>query len=342
MVVVRVTEMYDLRTVKDKIGLIGIHTPSGDTIYKRWKGLFINHKFMRVLGCDVKIACASVQPADPLQVGTDADQIAPQDLMNPILYRNVTNEGWNAVISRLYATSGITAETNSITYREDAFGSVTGDDQEKLYYGLLSTDEWKKSMPQQGLSIRGVRPLVYNVVSSYGDINGPEYYGPTTVENSLKQVDASNASGAAQTLTAGSSYAPAVFRGHAVPMPRMPCTTASYTSYTPETEDTNAVLWTPNSPPRTFVSAIVMPPAKLVSFYFRMLVSWDIEFSGLCTQQEKLYAADQIRDVNSWYYRRYTFSSAKDIADAASEGDLTQTENSVDSLNAPVELVMEK
>ncbi|ADB24814.1 ORF9 [Chimpanzee stool associated circular ssDNA virus] len=87
---VKVSETYDLSTQTDKMGFVGIHTPEGKLVYNMWSGLFKNFRKFRYASCDVTMACASMLPADPLQIGVEAGDIAPQDMFNPILYKAVS------------------------------------------------------------------------------------------------------------------------------------------------------------------------------------------------------------------------------------------------------------
>lgn len=179
--------MYDMSTVQGKIGVIGVHTPDFVSIDRKWHGYFLNHRYFKIRSCTVKIACASNLPLDALGVGTSPGKVAPQDIMNPILYRAVSNETWNLFVSRLYSVSNSTAsvDVNSVHAEPDAFPSFLGN-QENLYYALLSSDEWKKAMPQAGLVMKGLRPLCYPVVSQFGNgettpVSGATGATPTAV-----------------------------------------------------------------------------------------------------------------------------------------------------------------
>ena len=183
MVSVRVSETYDLSTKVGKMGIVAIHTPTGSLIDKMWPGLVLQHKKVRFVKCDVAMACASMLPADPLQIGVDAGAIAPQDMFNPILYRAVSNDAMSNIQSYIqgYGSAG-SAGTNGVNQgsvvdmNDPGFtdGSQTPNqiDAFSMYYGLLAdSDSWKKAMPQSGLTMRGLFPLVFQVVSNYG-VNG--------------------------------------------------------------------------------------------------------------------------------------------------------------------------
>ena len=177
MVQVRISETYDLSTKVGKMGIVGIHTPTGGLIDKMWSGLVLQTDRFRFVKCDVAMACASMLPADPLQIGVEAGAIAPQDMFNPILYRAVSNDSMNnflAFIQNCGASSAIKpilnkgsiVEVNNANFKESDSSTVV--DQFEMYYGLLASDGWRKAMPQSGLTMNGLYPLVYQVVNQYG------------------------------------------------------------------------------------------------------------------------------------------------------------------------------
>ena len=93
MVFVKVRETYDLHTVRNKMSVIAIHTPDPKIIKNNFPGLLMQCKSYRPYSCDVKLACASVLPVDPLGVGLAEGDVAPEDMFNPILYSAMSNFG---------------------------------------------------------------------------------------------------------------------------------------------------------------------------------------------------------------------------------------------------------
>lgn len=323
MPVVKMTEMYDMKTTTGKIGVIGIHTPNSNIVSKRWNGLFLNHKFFRVLGCNVRVACASLLPADPLQVKTTEGYIAPQDIMNPILYRAVSNDSWNFFLGRVYGSSN---ESRSVKYVEASpSGSEAG--AENVYYAMLGESGWKKAMPQSGFSMRHLVPLVHEVVDTYGNIDTT--YG-MAVEDLNNHPYANESGNIAYASDEGQ-----VLRGKAKPYPRIPCTRPATGS------DAANPSFAVNDIAKTYVACIVLPPGKLTEFYFRLAVDWYIEFSGVTSLVEKM-SYPQIAGVGSTVYaRNYTFSSAKSVEDVVGDDANVSKESTVDSIDADLKLIME-
>lgn len=329
---VTITEMYDMRTVKDKLGVIGIHTPTTSSIARRWHGLFDNHKKFQIVSCSVRLASASMLPADPLQIGISGQAVAPEDIMNPILYRAVTNESWNAVINKIYGTTG--TDINSIHYMsDDAFTSVSAENQRKAYYGLLGSNEWKKAMPQTGLSMGSIRPLVYSVVSTFGNGIAPSAGSATS---QLDRISTTGVNGAPVTVTTTGGNNQTVFKGRAHPYPSLPCTVPGSTSI-----DGYPYPYLDCFPaPKSYVACIVMPPATLTVMYYRLLIRWKIRFFGPVSVFEKESLLD-VADAGQYAYsKNYTITSAKEVDEVDEE--TKSSANTVDTVGSVMELVMEK
>lgn len=304
MVQVQISETYDLSTKVGKMGFVGIHTPTGGLIDKLWSGLVLQCKKFRFVKCDVAMACASMLPADPLQIGVEAGAIAPQDMFNPILYRAVSNDSMNnflAFIQNCGASSNIKpildkgsiVEVNNANFKESDNSTIV--DQFEMYYGLLASEGWRKAMPQSGLTMNGLYPLVFQVVNQYG-IN---QFGSELASglNAISQVGVPSSlvdqSGVPTSVDGSTAHAigAAVFRGPSMRMPSI------NTVYFDDELDADIV---PNTRayvksntgkvPPAYVGLIVLPPAKLNQLYYRLKVTWTIEFTGL----------RPLTDIGSW------------------------------------------
>lgn len=316
MVVVKISETYDLNTRRDKVGLLGIHTPAASLIAKLWSGFFTNYKFVRILSGSVTCACASYLPADPLQVGTESGKVAPQDMFNPILYKAVSNDSYETVVSALYG--------NALADRLIADGSVNkkdiypGDqsdpdnpyDQFELYYGLLAQPGWRKAMPQAGFSMKGLKPYIHNLASTFGNVSAPS----TSANPNLNSIYGANDQGLITSLTAVGR----VIRGKAFPMPRMP------------TKLPSASVANVDIPP-VWCAAIIVPPSKLNSLYYRLRVVWYVEFSVPRNSNEFGNFTNQATLGTNTYYNSY--DSAKGL--------MEKSLDSVDSIGIEIDKVME-
>ena len=296
MVVVRISETYDLSTKVDKMGLIGVHTPGLETISQLYYGFLMNYKKYRLVGCDITLACASMLPADPLQIGTEAGDIAPQDMFNPILYTAVSNDSFNTLINRIYGLgpvsgSSLVGPQSIVASGDDAFpNALDGVDQFNVYYALLASEGWKKAMPQSGLSMHDLYPIVYEVVDNYGNMNAITA-GQSSAINTLLRANVTTDTGEDITGT----YLASVFRGDSKRMPALP---------THRKQTVGALSDWANPFPTTYVAAIITPPAKLHKLYYRMRVTWAIEFfdpvpstefdtlAGLNLSGQRTYASD--------------------------------------------------
>lgn len=277
---VRITETYDMKTTVGKIGLVGIHTPQVSQLRKLYPGLLKNHRFFRFLKCDVVGACASVLPADPLQVGVESGQVAPEDMFNPILYTAVTNTSFDTLVARIRELADVSTLA-SVEAGDALHPSQTIDQNFAVYYSLLSEKgKWKKSMPQSGFVIKGLVPLAHTLVSTFGNVgsnmgnvNVLSEDGETPI--AVPQMSVPNVDrylNATATSTSQAVY----FRGKAVKMPKFPCHVG------PE-----AIADTPYPAiPVTQVLALVIPPARLHEFWYRMRVTWTVRFENVVSTVE--------------------------------------------------------
>lgn len=361
MPVVRVSEIYDLHTVKGKIGLIGVHTPSRESIDRKWHGYLLNHKHFRILDCSVSLVCASALPLDPLSIGTDpVTQVAPQDIMNPILYRAVSNDAWNTVVSRLYATNtGADGQvnTNSLKAMQDAFPtpeSAPQVDQEKLYYSLLASDEWRKAMPMQGLNMDGLRPFCYPVVSNFGQGTVSIQAATATQSTGIVSSPGVGTTDPAvpavvpgQALSLGSSNAAVdavrFYRGPAMPLPRMP--TCPYGIEMRGTTDGALLPFIAGDSSRLelgrfYVCCILMPPCYQTLMYYRLRISWNLSFDNPCSMLENKVAYYGAQDADYYYKRSYSFSNASKLSDFDTSA--VDDDTAIDSVGFEPKLIMEK
>lgn len=320
---VRISETYDLSTQVNKMGLVGIHTPSTEGIKALYPGLCMNHRYLRIVGCDVTLACASMLPADPLQIGTEAGDIAPQDMFNPILYTACSNDSFNALMARIYGEANVSTGLN-VTQADFATGGSSivitdDDDQFALYYGLLaSPDGFRKAMPQSGLEMKGLYPIVYQMVSQYGNVVNPL---STDGDGELVKIDENGLESTSSGIQSA-GVQPYQFRGPSMRMPRLPIHSGTLRT-------SSASTWAVSEIPTTYVALVVTPPAKLNRLYYRMKVTWTIEFSEVVPITE-FSLPSAVTAGNLLYASDYTEQSKN----------MDTKTNSVDAKDADLELVM--
>lgn len=316
MVRITVSETYDLSTKVNKMSLIGIHTPRMEIVKRSFGGLLSQARMYRFHHCDVRLACASVLPADPLQVGVEPGSIAPQDMFNPILYKAVSNQGMNQFELRMH---GIGHDPNnsdrfigqSIDKTDDVVGST---DDFGVYYTLLSNRKgWKVAHPQRGLSMRNLRPYVYERLFNEGD-------SPSVLGNEPIVLSDPNGNGTitpvsdTQLGTTGSR----ALRGRPRPMPFLPVSTILPSNVTADGSgayDAVALDQLPDSKDfNSYCGLIVMPPARLNKFYYRLVVRWYIDLVGIRPYSEIQGFANQASHVSTFYGTDYTIAQTKDDA----------------------------
>lgn len=348
-VTVRMYETYDMSTTKNKLGLIAIKTPSMPYIEKRYPGLIRQFKFVHLDKADVVLSCASSLPADPLQIGTQAGKVAPQDMFNPLLYTAISNDGWNGVLNRIYSggTGSVNSGSGSVRQYADAFDVSASDDMFKVYYSLLSENRFKKAYVQSGLSMRGLVPLVFPILTTNGQNARLSGLDLPTYSN-YDDMYAMNKDGSPSTVSQANSGR-ALIKGTAQRLPRLQTKVYAY-----HQGDETVTAVTPSvmlgGIPACFCAVIVVPPASLNITYFRMTVCWQVTFSVLQSDSE-IGGLPLLKDIGSgWVYSNYsqaqqTSVKAEDLSDysdtavSADDGDIHR---SVVADGVTLDLVMEK
>lgn len=348
-IAVPISETYDLSTSLNRMGLIAIRTPSMTGISKRYPGFIRNFKFLRVKSCDVVVSCASSLPADPLQIGTSAGSIAPQDMFNPLLYKAVSNDSWNGLLNRIYTGGGGVSSDSlngTVRYFRDAFPQSTNADIMAAYYALLSDPSFKKAHVQAGLEMRKLVPLVYHLLSSSGTTpgnNGSSVSGVATM-NDVNYIASTGLSGTTSNLVYNGAGS---MKGRPVPMPPVECTPMVY-NVTDGTVTQTEFTPTIGGIVPTYVACIVVPPASLNITYFRMTVRWNVEFFGVASDIAKgLPVSVSALGAYTYYsnqQNQQTLQANKiaDVSDSAVNADDGELERSVEADGVTLDLIMEK
>ncbi|ANC51544.1 putative capsid protein [Bovine faeces associated smacovirus 4] len=349
MVTVTVSETYDLSTKVNKMSLIGIHTPGKSLIQKSYPGLLMNSKYISIDKVDVTLAAVSTLPISPDQVGLDVDNIAPQDMMNPILYKAVSNDSMSNIEARLHGL-GFGSGTQVSGSMVDAINdNVTGiSDEFNVYYSLLSNrDGFRIAHPQQGLSMRGLVPLVFD-----------KYYNVGAFMTNSQEVTDVGDTGADETpsgdlyptlqYSAGSlsvvNRPVQAMRGRPHRMPRFPTlyVTAASSGSSQSTnqrvangiadgQPLNCEVLMPDILP-VYLGMIIMPPAKRTVMFYRMVVRATLTFSEVRPMSEITSFAGLNSGYGSEvYHTDYALQSKQ----------MESTTDLVDVQNANIEKIME-
>lgn len=338
MVFVKVRETYDLHTVKNKMTVISIHTPKPDIIKRNFPGLLMQCRAYRPVSADVRIACASMLPLDPQGVGLSEGDVAPEDVFNPILYKAMSNKGMSQLEARINmledAPSNFDVAGSSASVEVDNFTDKSN--EFNVYYGLLADSHgWRHAMPQQGLSMSGLRPLVYEMVYNVGDVIG------APASNSAQVFSAPNSDG---TKTTGQYHR---ILGKSKPMPFINCTSYTYQEsqvgeappgFSGENIPWNAELDVPYIP--VVVAGIIIPPSRLHELFYRMVVEWTIEFSTIRALGEIVNFTGLASGIAPYtHYQNYSYEATKE-AITGSPDTILDSDSCMVSANVDVSKVM--
>lgn len=168
-------EVIDLHTESGHVTAIGVHTPTGDTPRKMFRGYFDQYRKYRYAGAKITFAPVAKLPADPLSVSYEAGEptIDPRDLANPILVHGCHGDDMGTILNKLYGdNSTISDGLDGLDVADtDAVPSgVTSPyyaAMERLYYKALTDRTWKKAGIQRGFSKSGLRPLLYTLATNH-------------------------------------------------------------------------------------------------------------------------------------------------------------------------------
>lgn len=335
MVVVSISETYDLHTIVDKMSVICIHSPRTDLIAKTYPGLVMNCRYWRVTGIDVTLSTAQQLPLGVDQIGLDTGQIRPQDMMNPILYKAVSNDSWSTLEGRIMGmlSSGGTAPlTGSMATVENEH--VTGiADEHGIYYSLLAnSDGFRIAHPQQGLQMKNLVPLVFEKYYTHG-----ENY--TAISDSAPGLTTSN-----DNVLQISQIPAGALRGRPHPMPKL-----NTTYITGAQVGTAGAAFQYNGignglPANSQISmpviqpvacgAIILPPVSATTgiLYYRMVVRAYIEFTDIRPITEIASFANLNSSYPSLVYHTDYEEQSKQM---------DETTDMVDVKNASIEKIME-
>lgn len=170
-------EIIDLHTEANHVSAIGIHTPTGDTPRKMFKGYFDQYKKYKYLGASITLVPAARLPADPMGVSynstgqVEGTAMDPRDALNPIMFHGCHGDDMGAILNTLYGNNssisdsldGLDGGAVSIT---DFVGASLWINMERLYYKALTDKTWKKANPMSGFKKGNLRPLVYSLATN--------------------------------------------------------------------------------------------------------------------------------------------------------------------------------
>lgn len=267
-VYVDICQTVDFNTEVDKVGVVGVHTPPASLVNNVAEGLMRNFKKISFESVDVVLACVSQLDVDPLGVGFEPGQIAPQDVINPVLFKAVTGDSLNTVLNTLYGT-GSDVSNGTFSYSKVS-GSVNA------YYRMMNDPSFRSAHPLKGMVVRGLQPMVREVVTNRPMVNAQTGYDTVLEDGASGNLyypfgaGATNVSGgvmSALDLTRGLQF----MSGKLMHLP--PQNTYAYPNFT---ETGTAAV---NQFMKTYVGVFVLPPAIMKSLYFRLQLVWHVKFS---------------------------------------------------------------
>lgn len=341
MVTVTVSETYDLATKPNKMSLLGIKTPPIAFIRKMYPGFFLNYKMMKLEKCDVAMSCASVLPADPQQIGTEVGSIAPADMMNPILFKAVSNESMSTIESRLAGLLGTQSfEGQSVIGTVD--GVTPEADEFPAYYGILSNrDGWRVAVPQQGMSMTDLVPICFEQLYNYA-WNGPDAPRDQNLVHTLSNTGTVEFKNLLKPIRGNSkplpAFATSVLSGRLNDSQKPILAAPGFVNEdvardgSPGGVPYEAFTQVPDIGP-FYVACILMPPSKLQVLYYRLVVRWTVSFYGPRQISEIVNIDGGFSAVaGSTYFSNYSFGSSLTTKEVVDNSMVTSADASVQKI----------
>lgn len=168
MIRATVTEIYDMNTHIGALGLIAIHTPRSNLLFKHLAGLFMQFKRFKYNGARFSLIPAAQLPQDVagVNVGAGDQMVDPRDIFNPILHKGFTGESLGAFLDK-YLDPNSTRGA-SLDYTIGSSGGVIPDtvDQEAAYYQMLTQGGFRKMSPMGAIRNQKIYPMVYDLATT--------------------------------------------------------------------------------------------------------------------------------------------------------------------------------
>lgn len=299
------TETYDVNTLLNELSLLAIHTPQAPSLKRMFHGFFEQYSKFKILGCNFRMVCATKQELSPIEAGSEAGQIDPRNVLNPILFKACTGEHIDSLCDQIYnkseevASAGAYGNGGSISQHIDS-----SDNAIRSYYSLLADDSWRKEHPQAGITVMGLKPMVHKVVTTQpfkwnvapplsGYDANPAIEGGTE-SNSRPENDAIYFGGQSGSKIASTDPVNAsVFVSNG--LTEMPWLDTSYTALVqfrdnegaPTTQQKASKLCA--NVPRVYMGCLILPPsigANSANLYYRIQINWHVLFKDFRTVQD--------------------------------------------------------
>lgn len=292
------TETYDVNTLLDELSLLAIHTPQAPSLKRMFHGFFEQYSKFKVLGCNFRMVCATKQELSPVEAGSEAGQIDPRNVLNPILFKACTGEHIDSLCDQIYNRSEEVASTGpynnggSISQHID-----TSENAIRSYYSLLADDSWRKEHPQRGITVMGLKPMVHKVVTTQPF----KWNVAAEVPSFSNAANAPDGTAVARgfggqsgsSITTADPVNPSVFVSNG--LTEMPWLDTSYTALV-QFRDNEGVPTTQQKAsklcanvPRVYMGCLILPPsigANSANLYYRIQINWHILFKDFRTVQD--------------------------------------------------------
>lgn len=273
-------EIIDISTKLNELSVVGIHTPTGYAPRSMLDGFWRQFKKFRYLGCSIRMVPSASLPADLAGVSLDPNEagIDPREPVNPILFHGCHGESLSKALNVVYQNGTFDLSGTSFDVENINFADLNM--IERMYYSALSDNSFRKFMPQQGVSIKRLYPLVWTLASNQQISPNGTFYanglmstdenGVSTPEFRLGEVFDGTLGGDGSFATNGRYVQQ--FTNKTARLGWIP---------TKGFGDDGQLL--PNTMPKVFMGVLLFPPSYKTIQYFRMVITHHFQFAGFTT-----------------------------------------------------------
>lgn len=163
-----IMEIYDMNTHIGKLGLIGVHTPRYDLLFKHLFGFFVQYKRWKYNGATISLVPAAQLPSDVAGVSLEAGSqtVDPRDLFNPILHKGFTGESLGSILDEYLTLNSERGDSLTYAWFDQADAERVKPNFENAYYQMLTHGGFQKMMPLSSITGKFVYPMVYDMATT--------------------------------------------------------------------------------------------------------------------------------------------------------------------------------
>lgn len=157
-----------MNTHINEMGIIGLHTPRYDLLFKHLMGHFVQFKRWCYEGATFSLVPAAQLPQDVagVSLGAGEQQVDPRDIFNPILHKGFTGESLGAFLDEYMDPTSLRGDSLDYSFVSENPDDGSQPSVETAYYQMLTQGGFRKMMPMDSIRNKSIYPLVYDLATT--------------------------------------------------------------------------------------------------------------------------------------------------------------------------------